>query len=289
MKVIAVLLTAALTMSACSNANLTALPVTALAPLTLSAPVGSEYALDDGVPAGTSDVGPVLPLVAILAIATNYGPLNLLAWGTKNTSGNIQALQEIAVYDTGQASQAASLFFDPSGHLTSIVDEPTGYSIAFSSASTTQVTATLCDPIRSAVVHITVRPDIDENPQGQLVPGGTCAIANAFALAPAPPGVVAGPGPGAPTNLADFSSLLEFITEHSYVPGMLFAVGAIVQFKAHKDNPTQTPVGTPIMLLFLAVGLLFLPAIINTVAVASSGNEATALAADGIAPFVSPP
>ena len=43
--------------------------------------------------------------------------------------------------------------------------------------------------------------------------------------------------------------------------GLGFAVGAILKFKAHKDNPTQIPVGTPIALLFIAAALLFMPSI----------------------------
>jgi hypothetical protein len=42
---------------------------------------------------------------------------------------------------------------------------------------------------------------------------------------------------------------------------MGFAVGAIAKFKAHKDNPTQVPLSTPIVLLFVATALIFIPAI----------------------------
>ena len=45
------------------------------------------------------------------------------------------------------------------------------------------------------------------------------------------------------SNLGDIAKL---ITAASYVAGMAFAVGAIVKFKAHKDNPQQIPIGTPI-------------------------------------------
>lgn len=59
------------------------------------------------------------------------------------------------------------------------------------------------------------------------------------------------------------SALASLITAGSYVAGFGFAVGAILKFKAHKDNPTQIPVGTPIALLFIAVALIFLPAIFS--------------------------
>jgi intracellular multiplication protein IcmD len=48
------------------------------------------------------------------------------------------------------------------------------------------------------------------------------------------------------------------------VAGMAFTVGAIVKFKAHKDNPTQIPIGQPIALLFVGAGLLFVPSVMKT-------------------------
>lgn len=57
------------------------------------------------------------------------------------------------------------------------------------------------------------------------------------------------------------SNLAKLITAGSYVAGFGFAIGAILKFKAHKDNPTQIPVGTPIALIFIAAALIFLPAI----------------------------
>lgn len=58
-------------------------------------------------------------------------------------------------------------------------------------------------------------------------------------------------------------SLAKLITFGSYVAGMGFAVGAILKFKAHKDQPQQIPVGTPIALIFIAAALIFLPNIFS--------------------------
>ena len=58
-------------------------------------------------------------------------------------------------------------------------------------------------------------------------------------------------------------SVAKLITGISYIAGLGFAVGAILKFKAHKDNPTQIPVGTPVALLFVAVALVFLPTILG--------------------------
>lgn len=49
----------------------------------------------------------------------------------------------------------------------------------------------------------------------------------------------------------------------SYVVGLAFAIGAIMKFKQHKDNPSNIPIGTPIALLFVAVALVFLPSLIS--------------------------
>lgn len=60
-----------------------------------------------------------------------------------------------------------------------------------------------------------------------------------------------------------FTSLAKLITAGSYLAGLGFAVGAIMKFKQHKDNPTQIPIGTPIALVFIAAALLFLPSILS--------------------------
>ncbi|MBA2648254.1 MAG: type IV secretion protein IcmD [Legionella sp.] len=60
-----------------------------------------------------------------------------------------------------------------------------------------------------------------------------------------------------------FGNLAKLITAGSYLAGLGFAVGAIMKFKAHKDNPTQVPIGTPIALIFIAAALLFLPTILG--------------------------
>lgn len=56
-----------------------------------------------------------------------------------------------------------------------------------------------------------------------------------------------------------FYGLANLITAGAYIAGIGFALTSILKFKAHKDNPTQIPIGTPIALLFVAGALLFLP------------------------------
>ncbi len=86
---------------------------------------------------------------------------------------------------------------------------------------------------------------------------------------------VAGPGGGggggigtvAATVTSQFGALAKLITAGSYIGGLGAAIGGIMKLKAHKDNPTQIPIGTPIFLIVVAVLLLFLPSLM-----ASSGK-----------------
>jgi len=56
-----------------------------------------------------------------------------------------------------------------------------------------------------------------------------------------------------------FYGLSKLITAGAYMAGMGFVMAAMLKFKAHKDNPTQIPIGTPIALLFVGSALIFLP------------------------------
>lgn len=61
-----------------------------------------------------------------------------------------------------------------------------------------------------------------------------------------------------------FAALTKLITAASYLAGLGFAIGAVMKFKQHKDNPTQIPIGTPIALVFIAAALLFLPTLLGS-------------------------
>ena len=60
-----------------------------------------------------------------------------------------------------------------------------------------------------------------------------------------------------------FGSITKLVTGGCYVAGLAFAVTAILQFKQHKDNPTQVTIGKPIALVFIAAALLFMPSILS--------------------------
>lgn len=56
-----------------------------------------------------------------------------------------------------------------------------------------------------------------------------------------------------------FPEIAKLITGASFLAGLGFAFAAIMKFKAHRDNPTQIPIGTPIALILVAAALLYLP------------------------------
>jgi intracellular multiplication protein IcmD len=74
-----------------------------------------------------------------------------------------------------------------------------------------------------------------------------------------------------------FENIGKLITAGSYLAGLGFSIGAIMKFKQHKDNPSQTPVGTPIALVFISAALLFLPSVLaSTGSTMFSNNAKTA-------------
>lgn len=77
------------------------------------------------------------------------------------------------------------------------------------------------------------------------------------------------------TNL---ESMAKLVTAGSYVAGLGFSVASIAEFKAHKDNPTQIPVGTPAALVAVSAALLYLPTIMSVAgqtAFGTSGGSAS--------------
>lgn len=67
------------------------------------------------------------------------------------------------------------------------------------------------------------------------------------------------------TNITkSFSGLAKLITAGSLIAGMGFVVSSFMKFKAHKDNPQQIPIGTPIALLFIGAGLMFITVVFKS-------------------------
>lgn len=68
-------------------------------------------------------------------------------------------------------------------------------------------------------------------------------------------------------------NLPSLVTGASNLSGLLFSLNSILKFKAHKDNPTQVPIGTPIALMFISAALLFLPSILGVTGATMFGGK----------------
>lgn len=79
----------------------------------------------------------------------------------------------------------------------------------------------------------------------------------------------------ATTVVTSFEGLAKLITAGAFLTGIGFAMASIFKFKAHKDNPQQIPIGTPIALLFVAAALMFLPAVYGSIGTTVFGTGAT--------------
>jgi intracellular multiplication protein IcmD len=84
---------------------------------------------------------------------------------------------------------------------------------------------------------------------------------------------------------SNLGAIAKLITAGSYVAGMAFAVGAVVKFKAHKDNPTQVTIGMPIALLFVAAALIFIPSVFSSSGATLFGAGATVGGVSGVSSF----
>jgi intracellular multiplication protein IcmD len=107
-----------------------------------------------------------------------------------------------------------------------------------------------------------------------------CFIAGTAALA-----AVSGIGSVASQVTTNIAGIAKLITAASYVAGMAFAVGAVVKFKAHKDNPTQIPIGTPIALLFVGAALIFIPTVFKVSGSTLFGSSGSVAGVSGITSF----
>jgi len=108
---------------------------------------------------------------------------------------------------------------------------------------------------------------------------GTIALAQSTSMG------IGGVAEKVTSNVANIAKL---ITAASYVAGMAFVVGAIVKFKAHKDNPTQIPIGTPIALLFVGAALIFAPTVFKVSGQTLFGASGQVAGVSGITTFGAP-
>jgi len=84
---------------------------------------------------------------------------------------------------------------------------------------------------------------------------------------------------------SNLTAIADLITAGSYVGGMGFGVGAIVKFKAHKDQPTQNPIGVPIAMLFVSAALMFIPSVFQSSGQTLFGTSGGVAGTGGISSF----
>lgn len=73
-------------------------------------------------------------------------------------------------------------------------------------------------------------------------------------------------------QLGAMANLMVYV---AYVSGVGFALAGILQFKAHKENPQQTPLSKPIVLIIVAACLLFLPSVMSAAGGSIFGTSAS--------------
>lgn len=74
------------------------------------------------------------------------------------------------------------------------------------------------------------------------------------------------------------SSIAQLLNVAAYVAGIGFALAGILQFKAHKENPQQTPLSKPVVMILVAAALLFLPTVLQVAGASLFGQSATSAA-----------
>lgn len=94
-----------------------------------------------------------------------------------------------------------------------------------------------------------------------------------------------GIGGVASTVKGNLGAIAQLITAGSYIAGFAFGVASIVKFKAHKDNPTQVMISQPIVLLFVAAALIFIPSVFKTSGATLFGSGTTTNSTTGVSSF----
>lgn len=84
-----------------------------------------------------------------------------------------------------------------------------------------------------------------------------CYTSNLFAAWNEPQGV--GIGQLASILMVPTAGLAKIMMAMAFVVGVGFLMGAIVQYKYHRENPQQVRLSTPVLLLALGLALLALP------------------------------
>lgn len=79
----------------------------------------------------------------------------------------------------------------------------------------------------------------------------------------------------ADTAVDSIGPIVDLIVALCYVSGVGFASAGVLKFKQHKDNPAQVTLGTCFMLLFIGIGLVWLPSMIQSTGITVFGTGGT--------------
>lgn len=217
--------------------------------VTLTSPVKTLVGLTSTTPVGLFGKTAVYPLYELPDVATNFGNLGVVYWGTRDPNGAIDDVTQAQVLGINGTESQHIWFYNNRPYL--VRDDASGYSIAMANQNS-QTVVTLCDAGNDAIAHVTM-VSYGGTPQlGPVSDGGSCQVFNAVG-----PGARAG-AHAAESLLKQVSGIQAQIDATPYVAGLAFAMTAILKFKQHKDNPTQTG---PIAMMLIAVALIFLPSI----------------------------
>lgn len=85
----------------------------------------------------------------------------------------------------------------------------------------------------------------------------------------------------AETATGSIAQIVDLIVALCYVSGIGFASAGVLKFKQHKDNPAQVTLGTCFMLLFIGIGLVWLPTMIEATGVTIFGSGAKTGTSEG--------
>lgn len=85
----------------------------------------------------------------------------------------------------------------------------------------------------------------------------------------------------ATTVTTQATAIAKLLSVTAYVAGVGFALAGVLQFKTHKENPQQTPLSKPVVMIVVAACLLFLPTILTVAGASLFGTTAVSSAPAG--------
>lgn len=113
-----------------------------------------------------------------------------------------------------------------------------------------------------------------------------CAgVGVAFAASGTTAGNPSGIGGIASQVKSNLGKIAQFVTALSYVAGMALAIAGLAKLKGHKEAPTQVPISTGIVLIFLAAALMFIPSIFSSAGGTLFGGSGKVAGTSGITSF----